>query len=470
MFKMFRFDCDGWPPIARRFLAMAVRSSMTLGSGRRQLPPCPTEPPPLDMAWDKNFSDDQALVSLQCSATRKQRASNCSRFPRAPPGCRQYLGSLWMWDDCPTPVCAETLLSRSGSWQLQEPPMSADEEEKAWAEVLAVKEREREALWQLNDVQFPHACEARPTGEPLDFDMPSQGSAWTVLPSCVIFDAQLDLAMFSELASGGFCRRGDGSKDSAESSLPAHWTCSICLDDCEDLQKTRRLACGHGFHLQCLLLWLCKKQSCPNCRRRVRDHISMENPPMRFDLVGSAWAVSPILPEICVDRSVASSPCAVNKRRLRRLSQRFCKGDPTRFPDPRFFQEVAADDRMLGQAAVAEKWQRYRAEDLQRRAQLEEEGAKFVTWPSNGKWPTAPETCAQRLAMDRRMRLREEERWVLLQDPGLCLERVTARIKSRAHHFRIDRWFERQSKAWYVRAHRWTCVYNRIYSSCYVML
>lgn len=40
-------------------------------------------------------------------------------------------------------------------------------------------------------------------------------------------------------------------------------TCSICLQDCE---TPTDLPCGHSFHAECLVPWLWKSSSCPNCR------------------------------------------------------------------------------------------------------------------------------------------------------------------------------------------------------------
>ena len=39
--------------------------------------------------------------------------------------------------------------------------------------------------------------------------------------------------------------------------------CSICLQECEN---TTSLPCGHTFHAECLVPWLWKSNSCPNCR------------------------------------------------------------------------------------------------------------------------------------------------------------------------------------------------------------
>lgn len=40
-------------------------------------------------------------------------------------------------------------------------------------------------------------------------------------------------------------------------------TCSICLQECE---TPTDLPCGHSFHAECLVPWLWKSSSCPNCR------------------------------------------------------------------------------------------------------------------------------------------------------------------------------------------------------------
>lgn len=40
-------------------------------------------------------------------------------------------------------------------------------------------------------------------------------------------------------------------------------TCSICLQECEGVTS---LPCGHTFHAECLVPWLWKSTSCPNCR------------------------------------------------------------------------------------------------------------------------------------------------------------------------------------------------------------
>lgn len=43
-------------------------------------------------------------------------------------------------------------------------------------------------------------------------------------------------------------------------------TCTICLDNIGPLQRSVRLECGHLFHAACLLPWVCRSKTCPNCR------------------------------------------------------------------------------------------------------------------------------------------------------------------------------------------------------------
>jgi hypothetical protein len=43
--------------------------------------------------------------------------------------------------------------------------------------------------------------------------------------------------------------------------------CSICLDDVCDIETTRKLRCGHHFHIDCIRTWLTKNKSCPLCRQ-----------------------------------------------------------------------------------------------------------------------------------------------------------------------------------------------------------
>ncbi|XP_047518246.1 E3 ubiquitin ligase BIG BROTHER-related-like [Pieris napi] len=50
------------------------------------------------------------------------------------------------------------------------------------------------------------------------------------------------------------------------------WTleqCSICFDVILKEQEMMALACTHRFHTKCILPWLEKQQTCPNCRKNI---------------------------------------------------------------------------------------------------------------------------------------------------------------------------------------------------------
>ncbi|XP_045530452.1 E3 ubiquitin-protein ligase CIP8-like isoform X2 [Pieris brassicae] len=50
------------------------------------------------------------------------------------------------------------------------------------------------------------------------------------------------------------------------------WTleqCSICFDVILKGQEVMSLACTHRFHTTCILPWLEKQQTCPNCRKSI---------------------------------------------------------------------------------------------------------------------------------------------------------------------------------------------------------
>ncbi|XP_022127381.2 clumping factor A isoform X2 [Pieris rapae] len=50
------------------------------------------------------------------------------------------------------------------------------------------------------------------------------------------------------------------------------WTleqCSICFDVILKEQEVMALACTHRFHTSCILPWLEKQQTCPNCRKSI---------------------------------------------------------------------------------------------------------------------------------------------------------------------------------------------------------
>ena len=64
-----------------------------------------------------------------------------------------------------------------------------------------------------------------------------------------------------------------------------HENCSICLNSTEKMSKWTRLskglstveiepenitlACQHTFHTPCIMKWLQKHDTCPNCRNKI---------------------------------------------------------------------------------------------------------------------------------------------------------------------------------------------------------
>lgn len=51
--------------------------------------------------------------------------------------------------------------------------------------------------------------------------------------------------------------------------LPCHTPCVICLDT-EKAKRTRKVKCGHEFHIKCINSWLKCSDSCPICRFQLR--------------------------------------------------------------------------------------------------------------------------------------------------------------------------------------------------------
>jgi len=49
--------------------------------------------------------------------------------------------------------------------------------------------------------------------------------------------------------------------------------CSICLEPDRSLNsaQTKKLKCGHAFHLDCILNWFITSDSCPSCRSSQTD-------------------------------------------------------------------------------------------------------------------------------------------------------------------------------------------------------
>ena len=51
-----------------------------------------------------------------------------------------------------------------------------------------------------------------------------------------------------------------------ETTVGETGSCTICLDEIGPQQRAVRLDCGHVFHAACLLPWVSRSKTCPNCR------------------------------------------------------------------------------------------------------------------------------------------------------------------------------------------------------------
>ena len=49
--------------------------------------------------------------------------------------------------------------------------------------------------------------------------------------------------------------------------------CSICRDELMFLDKKTELMCGHKFHTDCILRWITRNPTCPNCRNDHSEYI-----------------------------------------------------------------------------------------------------------------------------------------------------------------------------------------------------
>jgi hypothetical protein len=45
--------------------------------------------------------------------------------------------------------------------------------------------------------------------------------------------------------------------------------CAICLEVFNQESKVNKLKCGHIYHKKCIIEWLSKDYSCPNCRIKL---------------------------------------------------------------------------------------------------------------------------------------------------------------------------------------------------------
>jgi hypothetical protein len=86
---------------------------------------------------------------------------------------------------------------------------------------------------------------------------PASPAALAMVDTFSATDSELEVSSIGRTAGGG-----------SEESAPA---CAVCVEDIDVGQRVSRLACGHIFHARCLLTWLQRADSCPNCRLRLEE-------------------------------------------------------------------------------------------------------------------------------------------------------------------------------------------------------
>ncbi|KAF4752472.1 E3 ubiquitin-protein ligase hrd1, partial [Perkinsus olseni] len=59
--------------------------------------------------------------------------------------------------------------------------------------------------------------------------------------------------------------------DATQEELETQDTCIICRDKL--WEGSKRLPCGHVFHIDCLKSWLVMQQVCPTCRAEIPTHM-----------------------------------------------------------------------------------------------------------------------------------------------------------------------------------------------------
>ena len=47
-------------------------------------------------------------------------------------------------------------------------------------------------------------------------------------------------------------------------------SCPICYVDYEPSENIKKLSCNHGYHINCLSVWLEKKSECPVCKEQIK--------------------------------------------------------------------------------------------------------------------------------------------------------------------------------------------------------
>ena len=55
--------------------------------------------------------------------------------------------------------------------------------------------------------------------------------------------------------------------------------CSICLETIEEKDRYELLKCPHFYHKKCILKWLEKSNTCPECRQIIPNIFSILGSP-----------------------------------------------------------------------------------------------------------------------------------------------------------------------------------------------
>ena len=66
--------------------------------------------------------------------------------------------------------------------------------------------------------------------------------------------------------------------------------CAVCIDPFRSRQHVRVLGCGHVFHVGCIDPWARRNESCPSCRRSMREAAAAVKRPRRSMRLAAAGA------------------------------------------------------------------------------------------------------------------------------------------------------------------------------------
>ncbi|CAI0548966.1 unnamed protein product [Linum tenue] len=110
-----------------------------------------------------------------------------------------------------------------------------------------------------------------PTADHEEGDQASGGGGGGLNPSVI---AAIPLFVYinsrsrrSSSSSGGWIEEQQGSKSGVVVNVKYQHQCVICLSSFGDGEVGRCLTgCGHGFHVDCIDMWLLSHSNCPICR------------------------------------------------------------------------------------------------------------------------------------------------------------------------------------------------------------